>query len=173
MERNIYTVAEEVIFTDHVNTLAKRTGFGDPDFTEEAHMRLGLLSELGELITPYKSYLAYGKVLDKENVIEEIGDLLFYLYALDDSTAAHLLFDAEEWDKEENPFALHKMLLGLGTYLSQPIIQKDRVLALLVVLAYGVGVTLADCMKGNIEKLAKRYPDGYSDLAAIKRADKE
>ena len=37
-----------------------------------------------------------------------------------------------------------------------------------------LGCTLEDCMKGNMEKLAKRYATGtYSDAQAQARADKE
>lgn len=35
-----------------------------------------------------------------------------------------------------------------------------------------LGCTLQDLINGNIEKLCKRYPFGYSDAAAIARADK-
>ncbi len=35
-----------------------------------------------------------------------------------------------------------------------------------------LGTTMAEVMGANIEKLAKRYPDKYSDEAAIARADK-
>lgn len=36
-----------------------------------------------------------------------------------------------------------------------------------------IGCTLQDLINGNIEKLCKRYPHGYSDAAALERADKK
>lgn len=44
-----------------------------------AHMILGMQTELGEFADPYKKYWAYGKKLDKTNVKEELGDLMWYI----------------------------------------------------------------------------------------------
>ena len=38
---------------------------------------------------------------------------------------------------------------------------------------HAVGVNMEDIMKANIDKLMKRYPEKYSDAAAIERADKK
>lgn len=35
------------------------------------------------------------------------------------------------------------------------------------------GFTMEDAMRHNVAKLAKRYPTGYSDQAAIQRKDKQ
>ena len=35
------------------------------------------------------------------------------------------------------------------------------------------GWTLEDLIENNMQKLKKRYPDGYSDAAAVARKDKE
>jgi len=43
------------------------------------HMALGLAGEVGELIDAIKKEAIYGKVLDRENLIEELGDIEFYL----------------------------------------------------------------------------------------------
>jgi len=45
----------------------------------EPHAILGIITELGELADCYKKYFAYGQPLDKENVCEELGDLIFYV----------------------------------------------------------------------------------------------
>lgn len=84
------------------------------------HAALGIATEAGEIGTTIKAYWIYGKPLDVTNLIEEVGDLLFYVQAL----------------------------------------------------ANEAGFTLEDCMEANVEKLILRYPDGYSDQAAIERADK-
>jgi len=39
-------------------------------------------------------------------------------------------------------------------------------------LATNIGTTLPELMQGNIEKLRRRYPEGYTDAAAQRRADK-
>lgn len=38
---------------------------------------------------------------------------------------------------------------------------------------HAVGVDMEDIMQANIDKLKKRYPEKYSDAAAIERADKK
>ena len=46
------------------------------------HMLLGIQTELGELMDVYKKELAYGKEPDMVNVLEESGDMLFYVAGL-------------------------------------------------------------------------------------------
>lgn len=84
------------------------------------HAALGLSSDAGEFVDCIKKHAIYGKDLDKENAIEELGDVLWFV------------------------------VLACNT----------------------LDVNLSDVMRANIEKLAKRYPDKYSDEAAIARADK-
>ena len=92
------------------------------------HMTLGIAGESGELVDAVKKYWAYGKLLNVNNVIEELGDLLFYIQGM------------------------------LSTVTRQADLAPE---------------TLEDLMITNMDKLSKRYPTGYSDEAAIARADKE
>lgn len=46
---------------------------------DNIHMILGLTTEVGELADIFKRELAYKKEIDKVNVEEEIGDILWYL----------------------------------------------------------------------------------------------
>lgn len=84
------------------------------------HAALGVTSDAGELATAVKATFAYNKDLDFENIVEEIGDVLWYL----------------------------------------------------ALAADAVGVTLSDCARLNITKLKIRYPEKYTDQAALDRADK-
>ena len=85
------------------------------------HAAVGIAGEAGEVLDAVKKTWIYGKPLDTENLLEESGDLLFYIVAL----------------LTEN------------------------------------GFTIEHAMRHNMSKLAKRYPAGYTDSAAIIRADKE
>ena len=92
-----------------------------PEKCHLTHMAIGVSGESGELLDAVKRYVIYQKLLDKENVIEEIGDTLFYLQGICNS----------------------------------------------------IGVTLEDCIEGNIKKLSDRYKTLiYSDQQAQERADK-
>jgi len=53
--------------------------FGDLD---TLHALVGLTGEIGELADAVKRNQFYGLELDTDNVVEEIGDILYYLSAL-------------------------------------------------------------------------------------------
>jgi len=46
------------------------------------HMAVGVAGEAGELLDAIKKEVIYNKALDRENVIEELGDLEFYMEGL-------------------------------------------------------------------------------------------
>lgn len=46
------------------------------------HMAVGISGEAGELLDAVKKAVIYQKPLDRENVIEELGDLRFYMAGL-------------------------------------------------------------------------------------------
>lgn len=43
------------------------------------HMAVGVAGEAGELLDAIKKHCIYDKELDRENVVEELGDLEFYM----------------------------------------------------------------------------------------------
>lgn len=81
------------------------------------HYVLGVCTEAGELAHEAKAHLAYGKELDRANLVEEMGDLCWYL--------ANLM----------------------------------RV----------VGTSWEEVWERNVEKLRRRYPDGFEEERALKR----
>lgn len=46
------------------------------------HMTVGISGESGELLDSVKKYVIYHKALDRGNIIEELGDLEFYMEGL-------------------------------------------------------------------------------------------
>jgi NTP pyrophosphatase (non-canonical NTP hydrolase) len=46
------------------------------------HMSVGISGESGELLDAIKKHVIYNKPIDVENVIEELGDLEFYMEGL-------------------------------------------------------------------------------------------
>ena len=71
---------------DLVNKLAKPgSEIADNMNGHEAHlvhMVLGISGEAGELLDTVKKFAIYKKPLDLDNVIEELGDLEFYMQGL-------------------------------------------------------------------------------------------
>ena len=47
-----------------------------------AHAALGVCTEAGEIGSSVKAFWIYGREIDYYNVIEEVGDCLFYLQAI-------------------------------------------------------------------------------------------
>jgi NTP pyrophosphatase (non-canonical NTP hydrolase) len=46
------------------------------------HMMMGVSGESGELLDAIKKHVIYNKPLDRDNVVEELGDIEFYLEGL-------------------------------------------------------------------------------------------
>lgn len=74
---------QKINYEDMVRDLAKP---GDeilasltPEKAHLLHMAIGAAGEAGELLDAVKKYVIYNKPLDLNNVIEELGDLEFYM----------------------------------------------------------------------------------------------
>jgi NTP pyrophosphatase (non-canonical NTP hydrolase) len=85
-----------------------------PSKCNSLHMAFGMSGEAGEALDAVKKYIFYNKPLDRANVVEELGDLEFYMEGL----RAELGITREEC-LEAN---IHKLLTSdkarykLGTY---------------------------------------------------------
>ena len=53
-----------------------------PETAHSLHMAVGISGEAGELLDAVKKAAVYNKPLDRANVIEELGDLEFYMEGL-------------------------------------------------------------------------------------------
>ena len=53
-----------------------------PEQADALHMAIGIAGESGELLDAIKKWSIYQKPIDHENVIEELGDLEFYMEGL-------------------------------------------------------------------------------------------
>lgn len=73
-------------YSDMVKALAKPGEDIAKEITPEQahllHMAVGIAGEAGELLDAIKKHVVYQKELDLENVIEELGDLEFYMEGL-------------------------------------------------------------------------------------------
>lgn len=54
----------------------------DADKAHALHMAVGIAGESGELLDAIKKHVVYNKPLDRANVVEELGDLEFYMEGL-------------------------------------------------------------------------------------------
>jgi NTP pyrophosphatase (non-canonical NTP hydrolase) len=80
------TQSDRIIFEDMVANL-KKSGQDIidsmiPEKADAIHMAIGVVGEAGELIDAVKKWTIYNKALDRKNVIEELGDIEFFLEGL-------------------------------------------------------------------------------------------
>jgi NTP pyrophosphatase (non-canonical NTP hydrolase) len=78
-----------LIYRRMVRTFAKRGDLIVADLTPANahlwHMATGVSGEAGELLDAVKKTAIYNKTIDRENIIEELGDLEFYMQGLRDA----------------------------------------------------------------------------------------
>lgn len=53
-----------------------------PQQADLLHMAVGVAGEGGELLDAVKKHVIYQKPIDRENVVEELGDLTFYMQGI-------------------------------------------------------------------------------------------
>ena len=99
--------------------LALRTASSSQPYDHILNGVMGLNCEAGECIDIVKKNMFQGHTLDIDKLIDELGDVLWYV----------------------------------------------------AITADGIGVQLEDIMQHNIDKLRKRYPDGFDAERSINRED--
>ncbi len=104
---------------DEYQQLAARTIGIRTAADQLSNMALGLAGEAGETADMLKKHLFHGKPLDTDEVIKELGDVMWYV-------------------------------AGMAT---------------------AIGASLDEIAQRNVDKLRKRYPDGFSAEASARRAD--
>ena len=104
---------------DEYQLLAARTIGTRSHADQLSNMALGLAGEAGETADVLKKHLFHGRPLDSDELIKELGDVMWYV-------------------------------AGMAT---------------------AIGASLDDVAQRNVEKLRKRYPDGFSAAASEKRID--
>lgn len=104
---------------DEYQRLAARTMGTRTPSDQLSNMALGLAGEAGETADMLKKHLFHGKALDVDELVKELGDVLWYVAGM----------------------------------------------------ASAVGASLDDVAQRNVDKLRRRYPDGFSVEASAMRAD--
>lgn len=79
-------LSNNTVFADMVAALAKPgeaiIAVITPEQAHALHMTVGASGEAGELLDAIKKWVIYQKPLDRANVVEELGDIEFYLQGL-------------------------------------------------------------------------------------------
>lgn len=169
--------------------LALRTAKRMPTmYMDRWHAAVGMTTEIGETYDAYKRHEIYGKPLDSVNVLEELGDYAWYLnlhMSLTGVVLEKLTGNGDADGTFKVPTDAHRLLLSLGAITSNVLmdtgipqdenyLENNQTLcgeALFAVarLAELNGSSLSQVLQTNIDKLAARYGDKYSDYKALNR----
>jgi len=88
---------------------------------QKYHAGLGVCGEAGELADAIKRELVYNKGIDKDNIVEELGDLRFYMQAV------QLLYGISDQEVlQGNADKLAKRYVGLKYSDRQAIDRADK-----------------------------------------------
>lgn len=145
------------------------------------HALLGIIGELGELTDAHKKHAIYEKPLDRGNVIEELGDIRFYLQMLENEGFIPL---HRQWHADFEPLifsatielgklteCLKRMEIGLEPDGVE--ILLGNMLAIWAELCELTEIAPESVVFENIRKLSVRYPDkAFSTYHASARLDK-
>lgn len=145
---------------------------------------LGLISEPGEIADLVKKHLGQGHPLDRGKLIEEAGDCLFYLAwaATLDSVALEEWSSMTSMRKEASRSEMLAYLRGFALDDSAKNLARTLAdwgkygvvadaLLYLARLAAEVDATLDEVADANVEKLRRRFPEGWSPEADMARVD--
>lgn len=79
-KQSIYN-QDKGLFIGHIETHRFKDFKPTPSQCELLHAAIGIAGEAGELLDAVRKHVFDGQPLDRENVIEELGDLCFYMEA--------------------------------------------------------------------------------------------
>ena len=68
-----------------------------PEQVNFLHGAIGLATEAGELLDNAKKFMVYGRKIDRENALEEVGDCLHYLQYICTSLEFSMADAREKW----------------------------------------------------------------------------
>ena len=170
----ITTGGETMTFNEYQQACL-RTWRGDGS-TMDQLKNCGLgLGEIGELQNVIKKHVYHGHNLSRDDIIDEAGDLCFYI-----AVTGHLVnADAKLFGRYDRDTGHNRvdMLLMIGKevgfaqgYLSKKYyIEAEIAMSLRMIwcgissLLYTMNIDIDEVMEHNIAKLKARYPDGFSE----------
>lgn len=181
-------------FADYI-PLAIRTCKELPLPDHVNHMGLGIIGEMGEIVDQLKKGKVYGKGVDQVNIIEEVGDVAWYVAGLVNLfPSLHGYLDSDELRNDVhaerlaiakarltrtilmNTMAAANLVVDLDVVYGEPDIDMQAAESIVQTLckflfatAVLLDVDLGQALDVNIAKLAKRYGDKYTDYAALNR----
>ena len=138
-------------WADYKVEVMRTAGDQTPEDRAE-HAVLGMMGELGEIIELKKKALYNKKPYTREQMVNEIGDFCWY-YCLHPET------DGWGDDRFARPSGFSAVVQSTMAF----VIERMWFLASkgMNTFAELEGITIEECLVANVEKLRKRYPNGF------------
>ena len=144
--------------------LAERTNNTDAS-QMKLNARMGLMGEMGEVVDELKKHIYQGHELNLANIKEELGDVFWYLaqYMKAENIEYDLDFVIEVELKNKYESIIDNAEQVITSKSS--IVKYESLLRICRLLDLDVIEILSD----NIDKLTKRYPNGFNCNDSINR----
>lgn len=138
------------------------------------HMKLGIITEIGETLDIFKKNLAYNKPIDMVNLGEELADILWYVVneaafnKLSITILNEPLYGYVEKHTEQE--RIYDTCIYLMTYLShREQYNSQKLINILQQICAIWEIDFFQILTNNIAKLQVRYPDKFTNEAALNR----
>lgn len=131
------------------------------------HMKLGIITEVGETLDIFKKNLAYGKPIDYVNLGEELADICWYVCNYLNFIKRIVSFDTYHLDyKLTNEDDVYE---AFDEILSEIGIDENLLLFNIKCIAEFYNLNFEQLLERNIEKLKIRFPDKFTKEQALNR----
>jgi NTP pyrophosphatase (non-canonical NTP hydrolase) len=176
-------------FEEYLHTVAQRCK-PLPHREHLAHMAMGVTGEFGEVCEMIKKHTIYGKELDRDKLVLEVGDICWYVggFAVQLEVSPHIMEVAFEYGSRtelldcpdtEYIVALASIATKTASELTEirpdyPATGIEGVMVLcemLGMLCSRFDLVIGQVLHENNVKLAKRYDQAFNAEQAINRKD--
>ena len=142
---------------------------------------MGLIGESGEVVDAVKKWTfqtTKDTPFPKQKLIEEIGDVLWYVAEVCTGMDLQMgnLFQKKMYTGRDTPQEVALSIAGFAMRVRSESTYETKLYMMLLIgackymLEMYCDSTLEAAMEGNIEKLRKRYPDGFDPERSMNRA---
>jgi len=128
------------------------------------HAELGALAEIGEVAGLFQKALRDGVPVDRDRLCAELGDVLWYA-AAQSTLDGDDLRDSGRYTRDKDP------LRAWGRVVGHCIDYPPDAVSWVSAMASAHGITLADVMRRNLEKLGERAATGTIGGSGEDRAE--
>lgn len=134
------------------------------------HSRMGIITELGELIDIYKKATYYGKEIKTPHVIEELGDLFWYVGL--GFNVLGIIAANPEMKPIANDSVLSTLEVAMHTVTNREMEYEDRlhfVYRAAITVVRMQGLNYQEILDKNFIKLRARYGESFDADHAVNR----